>query len=251
MKVVCIVQARIGSTRLPAKILKKIEGKEMLFHVVERLLQCSLIDKIIVATTLSEKDSVVVDFVEGLGNLKVGCFRGSEEDVLDRYYNAAKENNAEVVVRITSDRPLIDPSVVDRVIQVFLDEPGCDYASSTIVKKTYPLGMEAEVLSFSALEFMWKNCHAKKEREHVTWHIVHNAEDFKTVPVFFDHDYSMHRWTVDEEDDLKLIREIYSRLYHKKQFFGMQDVLNLFEEDKSLFDINAHVRQKDLVLSKG
>lgn len=247
MNVVCIIQARTGSSRLPKKVLMDIEGKPMLIHVIERVLLSKNINKVVIATTTKAQDDAIVELIDDYNKSdKVAWFRGSEEDVLDRYYGAAKENNADIVVRITSDCPLIDPEVLDKVIVAFKNASDCDYCSNVIVDRTYPRGLDTEVFSFSILEHMWKNCKEKPEREHVTWHVVKNPDKFKIVPVTNKTDYSKHRWTVDVEEDLELVKKIYARLYSKKPNFNMDDILALFEEDPDLFNINAEIEQKKI-----
>jgi len=189
-------------------------------------------------------DDAIVDLISGYDNELVDVFRGSEQDVLDRYYQAAKVSNAEMVVRITSDCPVIDPEIVDKVVKELLDNPDNDYVSNTVSRLTYPRGLDVEALWFPILEDMWKNCTKPEEREHVTWHITHNQEKFRILSVENDVDYSKFRWTVDEEDDFRLIKEIYSRLYHQKRSFNMKDILELFEKEPELKEINSHVMQK-------
>jgi spore coat polysaccharide biosynthesis protein SpsF len=242
-KVVCIIQARSGSTRLPEKVLKKIKGKEMLIHVIERVLHSKLIDKIVIATTTKEPDNKIADLVSDYGNQKVSYYRGSELDVLDRYYQAAKEEKADIIIRITSDCPLIDPKIVDKVIEKFL-EKDYDYVSNIIGKRTFPRGLDTEVFSFKILSSLWEQCREKPEREHVTWQIVHNPDKFNVGEVRNETDQSRFRWTVDEEADFELITTIYDELYQESTVFGMKEILHLLKKKPSLFQINEHVEQK-------
>ncbi|MEL5865097.1 glycosyltransferase family protein, partial [Clostridium cochlearium] len=195
MKIVCIVQARVGSTRLPGKVLKKICGKTVLEHDIDRLRRIKNIDEIIIATTTLEKDNAIVKECERLG---VKCFRGSEEDVLSRYYYAAKENNADVVVRVTSDCPLIDSYVSEKTINYYLNNK-YDYVSNTI-DRTYPRGLDTEVFSFKVLEMAFKEAVSLRDKEHVTSYIWNNPQIFKLAQYKNHKDYSHLRWTLDTEE---------------------------------------------------
>lgn len=243
MKKGAIIQARMGSTRLPEKVLKILEGKTVLEHVIERVSQSNLIDEIIIATTVHDRDSIIETEAIRCG---VKAFRGSEDDVLSRYYYAAKENNLDVVVRITSDCPLIDPKVLDEIIQYYLQN---DYdivsnAGSDLSNRTYPRGLDTEVFSFKVLENAFKNALEGYQREHVTPYIYE-----KSNHIFYykcSNNYSKYRWTLDTEEDFELISEVYKNLYHKKHDFYLNDIIRLFEKKPQLYDINAHVEQKKI-----
>lgn len=217
MKVVCIIQARMGSTRLPGKVMLGLCGKTVLGHVIERVKMVKNIDEIVIATTTKEDDSIIVE--EAL-KYDVKVFRGSEEDVLSRYYYAAKENDADVVVRITSDCPLIDPEIIDEMLSRFkylYKENKVDYLSNTL-ERTFPRGLDAEIFSFKILEDAFINAEKYHQREHVTPYIYENANKFKLVGGYQkDIDYSYHRWTLDTEEDFELIRRIYLHLYPLKK----------------------------------
>jgi len=247
MKVTCIIQARVGSTRLPNKILLKVSDKEILIHVVERVLRATKIDEVIVATTTSPNDKLVVDLIENFNHERVTTFQGSEEDVLDRYYQAAKKSNSDIVVRITSDCPLIDWELLDHMVNTFVDGD-YDYISNVLTKRTYPRGLDVEVFSFSVLEKMWETCEKQREREHVTTYVRENPSIFKTLNVEQDTDLSHLRWTVDEEDDLKLVKIIYDELQDKPEFLT-DDILGLIEKRPELATMNTHVEQKKNIQS--
>lgn len=242
-KVICVIQARMGSSRLPGKVLMNLEGKPVLLHVLDRVLRARTIDYVVVATTDNPNDQKIVDLVSGY-HPKVSVFQGSEHDVLDRYYNAALAGKAEVVVRITSDCPLIDWEVLDKVVSRFLEAKNVSYISNVGKKRTYPRGLDVEVFGFKELERAWRDAKLPAEREHVTPYIRNHPEIFNTLDVENDEDYSFHRWTLDEIDDFKLIAEIYKHLYSQKPDFAMTDVLTLFERNPDLIKINAHVEQK-------
>ncbi len=240
MKTVIISQARMTSTRLPGKVLKEVSGKPLLAYHIERLKKTKKADAVIVATTVNATDGPIVELC---GRLNVTCFRGSEEDVLSRYYHAACEAQADIVVRVTSDCPLIDPVVVDEVIDALTPYGDCDYASNTLVR-TYPRGMDTEAFSFAALEQAFKEAAAKPEREHVTPYIYNHPEIFRFKNVLYRQDESRHRWTVDTEDDFALIEKIIKELYPNKPDFSLEDILALFDRRPDWYFINAHVEQK-------
>lgn len=231
--IVTIIQARMGSTRLPGKVLMDICGHPMLWHVINRARQAKLLDDVLVATSEKASDDPVVAFCEQEG---VPCFRGSEDDVLDRYYRAAVWIGADTVVRITADCPLIDPVVSDKVIAAYLDG-GCDYASNTI-ERTYPDGLDTEVFSFETLEKAWLEARLMSEREHVTPYIWKNEELFNLRQVTQEMDLSGLRWTVDEPEDLEFVRRIYEHLYQPGQFFLMEEIVKLLERHPEFLEIN-------------
>ena len=236
-KVVAIIQARMGSTRLPGKVLMDIAGKPMLWHVIERVKRCKKVVSIVVATTTKEEDKAVIELAKKCG---VETFAGSEEDVLDRYYQAAKKFNADIIVRITADCPLIDPEVTDKIIRYFIENFGkFDHFGPP---KGYPEGLDTEVFTFQALEKAWLEAKKPSEREHVTPYIWCNPDMFKLGKLPSDlkegEDYSHLHWSVDEECDLRFVREVYKRLYREGEIFHMRDVLNLLHEHPELLEIN-------------
>jgi spore coat polysaccharide biosynthesis protein SpsF len=238
-KVVAIIQARMGSTRLPGKVLADIEGHPMLLHVVERTRAAETIDQVVVATTIESPDEAIVVFCR---EYNVSCFRGSEYDVLDRYYQAAREHSAEVVIRITSDCPLIDPEIIDKTVRAFLHEKP-DYASNAVIR-TYPRGLDNEVMTFQTLDRAWREARSPYQRVHVTPYIYENPELFRIVAVTGEGDHSIYRWTVDTPEDLELVRAVYSRLGRKT--FLWRDVLSLMVREPQLVEINRSVAQKAL-----
>ncbi len=209
MRIVIIVQARMGSTRLPGKVLKEVLGRTLLEYQVERLRRVKGCDEIVLATTTDQRDDVLVELCSAWS---LACFRGEEEDVLDRYFQAAREFKADAVVRVTSDCPLIDPEVIGNLIRVFHQgQPGLDYVSNTL-ERTFPRGMDAEVFTTQALEAAWKSA-TGPDREHVTRYIYRHPERFRLEGIKYKSDQSAHRWTVDTPEDFELIRRIIEALY--------------------------------------
>ncbi|PIU55548.1 MAG: acylneuraminate cytidylyltransferase [Deltaproteobacteria bacterium CG07_land_8_20_14_0_80_38_7] len=213
-KIGAIIQARMTSTRLPGKVLMDIEGKPMLWHVVNRLKFSEKLDDIILAIPNTKKNNILEKFAK---DNKVKYFRGSEEDVLSRYYKTAKKFKCDLIVRITSDCPLIDPQIVDLVIEKHL-KLNADYTSNTL-KRTFPRGLGVEVFNFKVLKKAQKEAKEDYQREHVTPYIYKNPEIFKIQNIKAERRlrYLEIRLTVDTKKDLRLIREIYKRLYKPKK----------------------------------
>lgn len=240
MRTVAIVQARMGSTRLPGKVLKDVAGETMLGRVVRRLRGAKQIDEVLIATTDSPTDDAIVAECQ---RYSIAVFRGDQDDVLDRYFEAAKFTDAEIVVRVTSDCPLIDPEITERTIRAFMDHSP-DYASNTIVR-TFPRGLDTEVVSMAALTRAWQEARRPYEREHVTPYILEHPEEFVLLPVVGDQDYSAHRWTVDMPEDLEFVRAIYNRLKGEGEF-SWRDVLDVLDREPELLGLNRGVVQKSV-----
>jgi len=235
----CIIQARMGSSRLPNKAMKLIDKKiPMLEQVINQIKFCKEIDKIVVATTTNEEDEKIFDFVK---ELDIPCFRGSEKDLLDRYYMCAKEFSFKTIVRITSDCPLIDPKIVDEIISQFKSNE-CDFTSNTI-KRTYPRGLDVEVFSFNILEETWKNAKLPSEREHVTTYIKKSGNKYVCLNVEGINDISNLRLTVDREEDFKLIQIILTEITTRPVF--IHDVIKLFKKRPELVEINKEINSEE------
>ena len=240
MKVTAIIQARMGSTRLPGKVLMDLGGETVLGRVVRRLRRGRLIDDIIVATTNCAVDDAIVRECQ---RHDVPCFRGSENDVLDRYYRAARKYASEAVVRITADCPVIDPQIVDETIRAFKDHCA-DYASNGLLP-TYPRGLDTEVFTFEALERAWCEAREPYQREHVTPYFYEHPELFSLASLRNEIDQSQHRWTLDTTEDLQLLRAIYAR-FDDDDDFGWGEIIQVMEREPQLAELNSHVVQKAL-----
>lgn len=243
MKTVIIVQARMTSIRLPGKVLKTVLDKPLLEYQIERLRRVKLADEIVIATTTNRTDQPIVDLCE---RLSVPYFRGSEEDVLARYYGAAKVNQADIIVRVTADCPVIDPQAIDQVIQFYLDNKSkYDYVSN-FLNRTYPRGMECEVIPFRVLDEVFLKATRYSDREHVTPFIYKRPERYSLGNVAYLDNLSYHRWTVDTPEDFELIKRIIEGLYPSKADFTLTDILDLFAQHPSWIAINAHIEQKSV-----
>jgi spore coat polysaccharide biosynthesis protein SpsF len=241
MKTVIIVQARMGSTRLPGKVLREVGGKPLLAYELERLCRVRLADEIVVATTTGDADTAVVELC---GRLGVACTRGPEDDVLARYHAAAVAHGADVVVRITADCPVIDPAIVDEAIAAYRNAGGeLDYVSNGL-EDSFPRGMDVEVLSMRALDEAFNEAQAQDEREHVTPFIYRHPERYRLANLRCAEMLAHHRWTVDTPEDFELVSRIIGTLYPANPAFGMADILALLARHPGWSEINAHVMQK-------
>lgn len=234
--IICIIQARMGSVRFPAKVLSPILGKPMILHQVERLKRCKQISDIVVATSTDPQDD---DLCRTLDNASVSYFRGNLKDVLDRIYRAAIEYKADVVVRSTADCPLIDPGIVDETIAYFRSD-NYDYVSNCL-EPTFPDGLDVEVMSMNALSSAWKEAQQESEREHVTPYIRTHPDLFMIGSIKNDEDMSSYRWTVDEPQDLELVKRIYETLHPENPAFATTEIIALLDASPSLLSLNNNV----------
>lgn len=241
-KVGVIIQARMGSTRLPGKVMLDINGKTVLEQVINRVKLSKKVDEIIIATTTLERDEIIA---KESNKCHVKSYRGSEEDVLSRYYYAAKENNIDTIVRVTSDCPLIDPFILDEIVDYYQNSnyTMVTNAGADVSNRTYPRGLDVEVFSFKMLEEAFNKATKKHHKEHVTPYIYEKSNN-----VFYykdKNDYSKYRWTLDTEEDYKLIKEVYKGLNDKGEFF-YKDIITLMEMNPELERINGHIEQKKI-----
>jgi spore coat polysaccharide biosynthesis protein SpsF len=275
MKTTAIFQARMSSSRLPGKVLLAIDGKPMLQHVIERTLRARSLDTVLLATTTDPSDDPLADFA---ASMEIDCFRGSLHDVLDRYYRAAQTARADLIVRITADCPLIDPAVIDQTVELLknpsaFNSPKVDFSCNRLpppFSRTFPIGLDVEACTFSALERAWNQATETFHREHVMPFLyeglkfepktetepdprpIASTAFFGTSPRGFgiaqlqhQPDYGKLRWTVDTPEDLTFIREIFARLGDKKDF-SWYDVLEIVQKEPELAKINAEIRHKTM-----
>jgi spore coat polysaccharide biosynthesis protein SpsF len=238
MRITAIVQARMGSTRLPGKVLMHVGGETVLGRMVRRLQRASSLGQIVVATSTSPQDEAIVRECE---RLQVASFCGPEHDVLLRYFQAAEQFGADIVVRVTADCPLIDSAIVDDVVRLCLKEQA-DLACNEL-PRTFPRGLDVEVLTIQALRKASEISDQPYQREHVTPVIYERPDIFRIVSVRADRDFSRHRWTLDTAEDLQLIRAIYSH-FDNRDDFTWHEVIELLEQRPDLLEINSHIVQK-------
>jgi spore coat polysaccharide biosynthesis protein SpsF len=241
VKIVAIVQARMGSTRLPGKVMRDLCGMPVLAHVIRALEAVPRIDEIVVATTTHAKDDVVAQCAANHG---ATVFRGSEDDVLDRYFQAAREAGADIVLRITADCPFLDAELIDVMIGRSLEAFGnVDYLSNSL-ERTFPRGFDADVIKFSALERAWREARSAGEREHVTPYIIRHPEIFRLVGHTRPRDASEYRLTLDTEDDWLLIDAVCKALQCGKRRPSGEELIAFLEARPDIAALNAHVEQK-------
>jgi len=230
----CIIQARTGSARLPKKVIQKIDNNlTVLDYVIDQVKYSQKIEKIIVATT----DLIEDDLICKYANLqKIECFRGSSEDVLDRFYQCAKKYSAKTIVRITADNPLIDPNIIDKIINEYNK---CDFITNTL-ERTFPYGTEVEVFSFVSLEKAWENAKKPSEREHVTPFIRNPKNKFVLKNIKNQKNISNFRYTVDKLEDLQLVKEIIKNISTRPIF--LQDIIKLNKDKPDIFEINKNIK---------
>ena len=232
-----IIQARCGSTRFPNKVFADINGKPLLWHVVNRLTYAETIDSIIIATTENTKDDSIEEWCR---KEQVHCFRGSEEDVLNRYYCASLAFPSDVVVRITADDPFKEPAVVNCVIRKLTDE-GLDLVTNNF-PPSFPEGLDCEAFTFSVLELMEKTTHDAFEREHVTQYVYHNPGRFRIGNVLSDEQLSSYRWTIDRIEDYEMVKAVYAaREKDRTGILLMDEILGILMRHPEIARINADV----------
>jgi spore coat polysaccharide biosynthesis protein SpsF len=235
MKVVAIVQARMSSLRLPGKVLLPLAGKPVLAHVIDRLRTCNKLHDVVLATSVKSEDDSIEQWCKANN---VNCFRGSLEDVLDRYYQAATKYKAEAVVRITADCPMIDPMIVDEVVEGFL---AGDFDAYSLAGE-FPDGLDCQVFAYSAIERAWHEAKLPSEREHVGPYIEKShPEYFKTGGLEKFSELSHHRWTLDEPRDYEFLQAVFARLYKQGFLFRSSEILALMEREPDLMQINCGI----------
>ena len=245
MKIAAIVQARMGSSRFPGKVMKLIQDMPLIEILIKRLSKSKLIHQIIVATSRNDENTPLINHLE---SMNIECEIGSEENVLSRYYNAAKKNQVDVVVRITGDCPLVDADLVDRCIREFIDKD-VSYVSN-VLPCTFPDGLDIEVFSFEALEDAFLNNTLSTEKEHVTPYII-NSDNYKKSNIKHSKDLSKSRWTVDEIIDFEVIKEVFN-YFSPNVYFSWEEVVKLETENPDIFSKNKNINRNDgLNMGKG
>lgn len=239
MKVNAIIQARCGSTRFPNKVFADIDGEPLIWHVVNRLSYTKKIDEIIIATTVNEKDDKIEKWCS---NNDIGCYRGDENDVLNRYYCASQEFPSDIIVRITADDPFKEPDVIDRVINKLIDGQ-YDYVTNNY-PPSFPEGLDCEAFTWETLKKMENLATEDFEREHVTQYIFKHLEDFQTANVSSKKMLKDYRWTIDTRQDYEMVREIYAkRDMNKNGILLMEEILDILNKNPKILEINSSVHR--------
>lgn len=242
-KIIATIEARMTSSRLPGKILMPLAGKPALERMIERVKRSKFVDEIVVATTINDSDNCVVDLCK---KNKVGCFRGSEEDVLGRVLGAARNHQADIIVELTGDCPVTDHRLIDQCIDLFFTN-SVDYASN-IIENSFANGFDVQVFSTDVLSEVDKTTKDPIDRVHVSYYIYKHPEKYKLYNWKAEGDYYWPemRVTLDEMDDYKLLKEIYDILYPKNNDFSALEIIELLRQNPNLFNLNQHVRQKEI-----
>jgi spore coat polysaccharide biosynthesis protein SpsF (cytidylyltransferase family) len=240
MNVLAIIQARMGSSRLPGKVLLKINKKTLLEILIERIRRSKYINKICVATTMRIEDSVLYSHVSSLG---VECFRGSENDVLSRFYFCAKNNDPHLIVRITADDPLKDPDVIDSIILEMINDESLDYCSNTLVP-TFPEGLDVEVFKFKALEIAFQEALLESEREHVTPYIWKNNQKFNLKNIFCNYKFPNCRLTVDYYEDYLFIKKMIE-MFDNSMLINCQDIANILISNPKILSLSSNIPRNE------
>ncbi len=239
MTVNAIIQARCGSTRFPNKIFADIDGKALIWHVVNRLKYAEMIDDIIIATTVNAKDDKIENWCKAES---IKCFRGSEDDVLNRYYCASITFPSDVIVRVTADDPFKEPKVIDRVVKKIIDEK-LDLVTNNF-PPSFPEGLDCEAFTFKVLELMEKTTQDSFEREHVTQYVYHNHEKFRIGNVESEEQLSSYRWTIDNTEDYEMVKAIYAnREKNSGGILLMDEILEILKTHPEIAKINSQVKR--------
>lgn len=242
MKTNAIIQARCGSTRFPNKVFADINGRPLIWHVVNRLTYAKTINDIVIATTINSKDDKIAQWC--IDN-NIACYRGSENDVLNRYFCASLAFPSDVIVRITADDPFKEPALIDAVVNKLIDE-NLDYATNNF-PPSWPEGLDCEAFKFSILKESEESTNNPFEREHVTQYIYHNPQKFKIGNVSSDKNYSDYRWTIDKEEDYEMVKAIYShRLKNNDEILLMDEIMNILERNPDIIKINSTVERSTM-----
>ena len=236
--IVAIIQARMNSSRLPGKIMLKVCGKPLLAHLVDRIKNSKTLDKIVIATSMEKQDDVIVDFCK---KNNIMCIRGSETDLLSRYKIAADKTQADIIVRLTSDTPLLEYTIVDKVVNSYIENEHDFVSNCYPLPRTYPDGMNVEVFSREILDEMHFCAKKPSEREHVTFYVLMQPTKFKISRIDNDTDLSNYRFNLDYELDYRLIKEIFDNLYKENQVFLLGDIIKFLEKNPELSKINSKI----------
>lgn len=242
MKVAAIVQARMGSVRLPGKVMLPLQDKTVLGHVLTRLKQSYCLNEILVATSDLPGDLRIVEEAARHG---VRAYRGSERNVLERFYRAALDCQTDLIVRITADCPLIDPGIIDAMLQQYQrDGASFDYMSNTLIR-SFPRGLDVEIFTADALEQAYRQAEREDEKEHVTPYLYRHPERFRLCSYTNPTDCSHYRWTLDTKEDWLFIQEVYRRVYPENPSFRWPEIISLLEQEPELARMNGGIRQKE------
>lgn len=235
-RIIGLVQARTNSSRLPKKVLAQIEGKPLVWHIINRLKQVQKITDVVISTTNNDADKQLCSFAE---SENIPYYAGSEDDILDRLYQTGKKFNATILIKVNGDCPLVDPTVIDRGLEMYLEAKKTPDLVVNSMKNTFPDGMQFGIFNFQTLCKLWSEIQDKFWREFIYMYMTENSDKFEIINVENDRNLSNLRWVVDYPEDLEFVRQVYGNLYNQNPNFVTADVMSLLEQKQDLVQINA------------
>jgi len=240
-KIIAVIQGRMGSTRLPGKVLADIEGKPLIWHIFNRLQKISLISEVVISTTNQSTDKPLIEFAK---KENIAYFAGSEDDIIDRIYKTGEKFSCDILVKINADCPLIDIELIENGINLFLSSKNKPDLITNCVEETFPEGMQYSIFNFNVIKKIWLTLKESFWREYFYRFMIENKNNFSIINIKNEKDLSKLRWTVDYQEDLEFVKKIYSKLYSKNQFFGMNEILNLLDKNPEIRKINDKYSSK-------
>jgi spore coat polysaccharide biosynthesis protein SpsF len=240
-KIIAVIQGRMGSTRLPGKVLADIEGKPLIWHIFNRLQKISLISEVVISTTNQSTDKPLIEFAK---KENIAYFAGSEDDIIDRIYKTGEKFSCDILVKINADCPLIDIKLIENGINLFLSSKNKPDLITNCVEETFPEGMQYSIFNFNVIKKIWLTLKESFWREYFYRFMIENKNNFSIINIKNEKDLSRLRWTVDYQEDLEFVKKIYSKLYSKNQFFGMNEILNLLDKNPEIRKINDKYSSK-------
>ena len=240
-KIIALIQGRMGSTRLPGKVLADIEGKPLIWHIFNRLQKISLISEVVISTTNQSTDKPLIEFAK---KENIAYFAGSEDDIIDRIYKTGEKFSCDILVKINADCPLIDIELIENGINLFLSSKNKPDLITNCVEETFPEGMQYSIFNFNVIKKIWLTLKESFWREYFYRFMIENKNNFSIINIKNEKDLSKLRWTVDYQEDLEFVKKIYSKLYSKNQFFGMNEILNLLDKNPEIRKINDKYSSK-------
>jgi spore coat polysaccharide biosynthesis protein SpsF len=240
-KIIAVIQGRMGSTRLPGKVLADIEGKPLIWHIFNRLQKISLISEVVISTTNQSTDKPLIEFAK---KENIAYFAGSEDDIIDRIYKTGEKFSCDILVKINADCPLIDIKLIENGINLFLSSKNKPDLITNCVEETFPEGMQYSIFNFNVIKKIWLTLKESFWREYFYRFMIENKNNFSIINIKNEKDLSKLRWTVDYQEDLEFVKKIYSKLYSKNQFFGMNEILNLLDKNPEIRKINDKYSSK-------
>jgi spore coat polysaccharide biosynthesis protein SpsF len=241
-EIILVIQARMGSSRLPGKVMADVIGKPLIWHMYQRLKHISLISNIVISTTKNNEDKKLIEFAKSEG---IQSFAGDENDIIDRLYQTGKKFKSTILVKINADCPLIDPKLIEKGIKIYLKSPEKPDLVTNSLNDTFPEGMQYGIFNFDTIEELWKTIKDPFWREYFFRYIIEHEEKFKIIGIQNEDDLSELRWTVDYKEDLEFVNKIFNELYEKNPYFSMEEILEIIKKNPKISKINQKYSSKD------